>query len=176
MSKISLLFLTALTLQLSCQNKPKQEAKIEQTAPPVDLTKRPDLNAPRSAADRLIRALYFEHSKTDNPFRDAQTRASVDEFFGKSMADRIWNDPRREKGTWKRTAVNPLYNVPDANVKKTWVLPALISGDKAVVFVTYETAGKEQEIRVEMEPIGNDRWRISDIIYADGSRLSEVLG
>ncbi len=170
------LILITVCFQLSCQTKPKQEAKTEQTeAAPVDLTKRPADSAPRSAADRRIRALYFEHNKTENPFRDAENRSLIDEFFSKSMADRIWNDSRRVNGTWKRTALNPLFNVPDTEVKKTWVLPALVSGDKAVVFVTYQKDGVEKEMQVEMVSIGDDRWRVSDIVYADGSRLTKLL-
>ena len=176
MNKRYAILLAALALQLSCQNKPKQEAKTEQTAAaPVDLTKRPTESAPRSAADRRIRALYFEHNKTENPFRDAETRALVDEFFDKKVADRIWNDPRRENGTWKRMALNPLYNAPDTEAKKTWVLPALVSANKALVFVTYQKDGREKEMRIEMVSIGSDRWRISDIIYADSSRLTDLL-
>lgn len=170
------LTLIVLTLQLACQTKPKQEAKTEQTAvTPVDMTKRPAESAPRSAADRRVRALYFEHNKTENPFRDAKTRALIDEFFDKKIADRIWNDSRRVNGTWKRTALNPLFNAPDTEVQKTWVLPALISGDKAVVFVTYQKDGVEKEMRMEMVSIGNDRWRISDMVYTDGSRLTDLL-
>ncbi len=172
----SCLILITLCFQLSCQTKPKQEAKTEQTeTAPVDLTKRPADSAPRSAADRRVRALYFEHSKTENPFRDAENRSLIDDFFNTSTADRIWNDSRRVNGTWKRTALSPLFNEPDTEVKKTWVLPALISGDKAIVFVTYQKEGLEKEMRVEMISIGNDRWRISDIVYANGSRLTELL-
>ena len=170
------LIVVIISLQLACQTKSKQEAETKKTeVAPVDLTKRPPDSAPRSAADRLIRALYFEHSKTENPFRETGNRALIDQFFSKQLADRIWNDQRMKNGTWKRSAVNPLFGVPDNEVKKKWVLPALISGDKAVVFVTYQKEGVEQEMRVEMEPIGSDRWRISDIAYADGSRLTEKL-
>ncbi len=173
----SLVFpLAVLLVSASCQTKSKQEAKTEQTiSAPVDLTKRPTDSAPRSAADRRVRALYFEHNKTENPFRDAETRSLVDEFFSKPTADRIWNDPRRTNGTWKRTALNPLFNLADTEVKKTWVLPALVAGEKAVVFVTYQKEGVEQEMQVEMVSIGDDRWRISDILYADGSHLTKLL-
>lgn len=170
------LILVVIACQLACQTKPKQEVKSEQAeTAPVDLTKRPSDSAPRSAADRRVRALYFEHNKTENPFRDAETRAVIDEFFSKPVADRIWSAPRRIQDSWKRTALNPLFNVPDSRVKKTWVLPALVSGDKAVVFVTYQEKQIEKELRVEMVSIGNDRWRVSDIVYANGSRLTESL-
>lgn len=166
------LVLILLIVGSSCQNKPKQETKTEQTVPPVDLTKRPDENAPRSSADRLIRALYFEHDKTENPFL-AKNLTLAEQYFTKPMAALLVKKAPAMNANRKK--INPLFNEADANVQKRWVLPALIAGDKAVVFVTYQTAGKEKEMRVELAPIGNDRWRIADIVYTDGTRLTALL-
>jgi len=166
------LVLVLLIVSSSCQNKSKQETKTEQTAPSVDLTKRPDENAPRSSADRLIRALYFEHDKTDNPFL-AKDLTLAEQYFTKPVAALlVKNTPAMNTN---RKKINPLFNEADARVQKRWVLPALVADDKAVVFVTYQTTGKEKEMRVEMAPIGNDRWRIADIVYADGTRLTTLL-
>ena len=90
---VSRFFIALLFISLSCQTKPKQESGTASAPAPPDsatvLATRPGPDAPRSAADRLIRALYFEHNKTENPFRD-KDRALIDQFFARPLADRIW--------------------------------------------------------------------------------------
>ena len=169
------LFIIILLLAaVSCQTKPKQEATV--AAPPADsaaiLAKRPGPDAPRSAADRLIRALYFEHSKKENPLLETKDRALIDQFFAKSTADLIWRDA--STGKLKRAKTNPLFNAPDETVKKAWVLPAAVAGARAVVYVTFEEKAKPREIRIDMQQVAG-RWRIVDITYPDGKRLTQLL-
>ena len=172
-------FLTLLVLvSLSCQTKPKQETDAKTVTATEDsatlLAKRPSRDAPRTVPDRLVRALYFEHSKTENPFRETNNRALIDEFFTKQTADLIWNNPRRKQGTWKRSATNPLYNAPDAGIKKMWVEPAAVGGTRAIVYVTFENKGKPEEIKVDMQQTAG-RWGITDMIYPDEQRLTELV-
>ena len=159
---------------ISCQTKPKQEATA--AAPPVDstalLAKRPGPDAPRSAADRLVRALYFEHSKKENPLLETKDRTLIDQFFAKSTADLIWRDA--STGKLKRAKTNPLFNVPDEIVKKAWVLPATVAGSQAVVYVTFEEKTKPKEIRIDMQQVAG-RWRIVDMTYPDGKRLTQMF-
>ncbi|AQG81615.1 hypothetical protein [Spirosoma montaniterrae] len=170
-------FLALALLTLSCQTKPKQETTdkpaTEQTAAPADLTKRPPNDAPRSAADRLVRALYFEHDANENPFLETKDPLLAEQYFTKPLAAKLTKNA--SKAAANRRKINPLFNVPDSAIEKRWVLPAVIAGEKAVVFVTYQTNGKEQEMRCEMEQQANGRWRIADIMYADGKRLAELV-
>ena len=167
-----------LTLTVACQTKPKTEATTDNVdsvaadSGRIDLTKKPSPDAPRSAADRLVRALYFEHDKKESPFMKAADRSLVDQYFTAKTGTDIWE---RAQKTVKRPPVNPLYNVPDASVKKMWVLPATISGDKAVVFVTFNQNNVPKEMRCELEQQPNGRWRIADILYDNGTRLTETL-
>ncbi|MFD2571520.1 hypothetical protein ACFSUS_12800 [Spirosoma soli] len=172
MNLVKLTGIILVILSISCQTKSKTEAPTNSAAEKVDsvalLTKRPSADAPRSAADRLVRALYFEHRKEDNPFREAKDRALVDQFFAKATADLIWKSQKSSKA-------NMLFNAPDKTVEKPWVLPANVAGSKAVVFVTFVQQGKPVEMRCEMEQQAG-RWRITDIIYPDGTRLTKLLG
>ena len=174
----SRLIAVLLLFTLSCQTKPKQETQTASATDTEDsaasLAKRPGADTPRSAADRLIRALYFEHNKTENPMRETKDRALVDQFFVKSTADLIWNDAKATPGKLNRSRINLLYNELDASVKKTWVLPAVIGGSKAIVYVTFENKGKPEEIKVDMQQI-NSRWRIADIQYPTGKSLTQLL-
>ena len=174
----SRLITVLLLFTLSCQTKPKQETQMASATETEDsaasLARRPGPDTPRSAADRLVRALYFEHNKTENPLRETKDRALVDQFFVKSTADLIWNDAKATPGKINRSKINLLYNEPDASVKKTWVLPAVIGGPKAIVYVTFENKSNPEEIKVTMRQI-NSRWRIADIQYPTGKSLTQLL-
>ncbi|MVM39099.1 hypothetical protein GO730_18725 [Spirosoma sp. HMF3257] len=174
-------FLLALaTTTLSCQTKPKQETTTTSTAATATedsaamLAKRPGPDTPRSAADRLIRALYFEHNAKENPFREKKDRALVDQFFAKPVADLIWNDAQKSPGKVNRTKVNLLFNAPDTGIKKTWVLPAVIGGTRAIVYVTFENKAKPEELKIDMKQLAG-RWRITEIVYPDGQQLTNLL-
>lgn len=174
--KTSYLLLILLATALSCQTKSKQET--ETTTVTEDsaalLAKRPAPGAPRSAADRLVRALYFEHNKKENPFRETKDRALVDQFFAKSTADLIWSDAQKPPGKVNRTKTNLLFNAADAAIKKMWVEPAAVAGTRAVVYVTFENNTKAEEIKVDMQQVAG-RWRITDMHYPGGERLTELL-
>lgn len=163
---------------VSCQTKPKQEASATSATVEVDsaamLAKRPGPDTPRSAADRLIRALYFEHNKTENPMRETKDRAVIDQFFAKPTADLIWNDVQKSPGKQKRARLNLLYNAPDPAIKKTWVLPAVVAGSRALVYVTFENLSKPQELRLDMQQLAG-RWRITEIHYPGNILLSQLL-
>ncbi|WP_080237289.1 DUF3828 domain-containing protein [Spirosoma rigui] len=171
-----ILCVALLITALACQTKPKQETAA--AAPAEDsaaiLAKRPGPDAPRTAADRLVRALYFEHSKKQNPLLERKDRALIDQFFTKSLADQIWQDATSQPGKLNRTKNNPLFMAPAEEVKKMWVEPGAVAGTRAVVYVTFEQKAKPQELRVTMEQQAG-RWRISDIRYPDGKQLTELL-
>lgn len=175
MNRLYTLLICLTIAGYACQEKAKEETTskpaTEQSAS-ADLTKRPSNDAPRSAADRLVRALYFEHDAKENPFLEANP-ALAEQFFTKETAALIVQKAAKAEANRKKS--NPLFNVPDSAVEKRWVLPAAVAGEKAVVFVTYQNAGKEQEMRCELNQQVNGRWRITDIVYADGRRLTEQL-
>ena len=178
--KTPYLFLALVVVTLACRTKPKQEteAKSPVTTASEDsaaiLAKRPGPDTPRSAADRLVRALYFEHNKTENPFQATKDRTLIDQFFAKPTADLIWDDAQQPAGKVNRSKTNLLFNAPDASIKKTWVLPALIGGTRAVVYVTFENKAKPEEIKIDMQQLAG-RWRITDMVYPDGKRLTQLL-
>ena len=178
MNGSKLLILMLIGSSLSCQTKPKQETKTPKAAVTDDsataLTKRPAEGAPRSAADRLVRALYFEHNAKENPFREKKDRMLVDQFFAKPTADLIWNDAQKPKGNINRTKVNLLFNAPDAAVKKTWVEAAAIGGSRAIVYVTFQENGKSQEVKLDLQQVAG-RWRITEMYYPGGKRLTQLM-
>ncbi|NDU93406.1 YqhG/Tai3 family protein [Spirosoma terrae] len=174
----SVLFL--LTLTFSCQTKSHQEAGNEKTGAAIQqdsassLTKRPGPDAPRSAADRLVRALYFEHNVKENPLREKKDRSLIDQFFAKPTADLIWNDAQRGTGKINRAKINLLFNASDEAVKKIWVEPAAVGDTRAIVYVTFQQNGNPVELKVDLLQVSG-RWRITDIIYPDGKQLTTLV-
>lgn len=167
------LLATLLLLHLACQTKPKKDetnvAEAAQADSASTLAKRPTAEAPRSAADRLVRALYFEHNKKDNPFRE-KNRVLIDEYFAPSTAELIWKNGAKLKPTKN----NPLFNAPDAAIKKTWVEPAAVGGSRAIVYVTFENSGKAEEVKVDLQQ-QKGRWYIVDILYPTGKQLTKLV-
>ncbi len=176
--KTTYLTIALLTASLACQTKPKQDESEEKTAVADDsataLTKRPGPDAPRTVPDRLVRALYFEHNKTENPLREKKNRALIDEFFAGSTADIIWNDAQKSSGKVNRTKTNLLYNAPDANIKKMWVEPAAIGGTRAIVYVTFQNKDKPEEVKIDMQQVSG-RWGIKEINYPNDQQLTKML-
>lgn len=174
------LFTALLFICVACQTKPKQETETTSTTATASedstaiLAKRPASGAPRSASDRLVRALYFEHNKQENPFRETKNRTLIDQFFAKSTADLIWNDAQKPSAKVNRKKTNLLFNAPDAEIKKTWVEPAAVAGSRAVVYVTFENKAKPEEIKIDLQQMAG-RWRITDMLYPNGKRLTELL-
>ncbi|MFD2932634.1 hypothetical protein [Spirosoma flavum] len=177
---ISRLLILLLFFAVSCQTKPKQETQTTSTTATASedsatiLAKRPGPDAPRTAADRLVRALYFEHNKTENPMRETKDRSLIDQFFAKPTADLIWSDGKKSSTKVNRSKINLLFNAPDAAIKKMWVLPAVIGGSRAIVYVTFENDAKPEELRVDMQRLSG-RWRITDILYPNGKLLTQLL-
>ena len=164
-----------LTTFASCDTK-KTGSETNSSTATVDsaaaLTKRPGPDAPRSAADRLVRALYFEHNKKDNPFRETKTGVLIDQFFAKPLADKIWK--KVSQTGYKAPKVNPLFNAPDASITKTWVEPAAVGGSRAIVYVTFLQAGKPAEVKVDLVQTAG-RWRITELTYPAGKTLTQQL-
>ncbi len=174
----SRLVIALLLVNLACQSNSRQGTETAATAPGADsaalLTKRPGPDAPRSAADRLVRALYFEHNKTENPFRQPKDRALIDQFFAKPTADLIWHDIQQPTGKLKPATRNPLFDAPDKTIHKTWVEPAAVAGSRAVVYVTFLKSDKPEEIRLDLEQVAG-RWRITEMHYPDSTQLTHRL-
>jgi hypothetical protein len=174
----SLLFL--LTLTFSCQTKSRQEADNKKSGGAIlqdsasSLAKRPGPDAPRSAADRLVRALYFEHNVKENPLREKKDRSLIDQFFTKSTADLIWNDAQKGSNKINREKINLLFNTSDKAVKKIWVEPAAVGGTRAIVYVTFQNNSNPVELKVDLLQVSG-RWRITDIIYPDGKQLTALV-
>ena len=176
--KTTCFFLALVVVSLACQTKSRQDSGTEKTTTVDDsaaaLAKRPGPDSPRTVPDRLVRALYFEHNKAENPFQEKKNRALLDEFFAKPTADLIWNDAQRAAGKVNRKQINLLYDAPDRNIKKMWVEPGAIGGTRAIVYVTFLNKDKPEEVKIDMQQTAG-RWGITEMNYPNKQRLTELL-
>lgn len=121
-------------------------------------------------ADALVADLYKAQKQKRGPFFQTRSRALVDKYFEKSLADLIWKDARTSKGEVGVIDGDPLYDAQDMEIKKFAIAKPRMEEGRALVDVTFENFGEKKTITyiVVKGPAG---WRISDIVYAEGRTL-----
>ncbi len=123
---------------------------------------------PRTAApktpDALIADLYQAHKNKRSPFFQTRSRALLDKYFAKSLADLIWKDAHGPKGEVGVIDGDPLYDAQDMEIKNFAIGKAAYEGNKARVNVTFENFGQKKSLTFILmkEKAG---WRIDDIDY-----------
>jgi Protein of unknown function (DUF3828) len=123
----------------------------------------------------LVANLYREHNLKRSPFFQTRSRARVDRYFTKRLADLIWKDAKTSKGEVGALDGDPLYNAQDIKIRHFAIGAPKYADDKAEVHVTFENLGQKYEFVFQLikETSG---WRIDDIKYGDGTTLVGILG
>jgi len=121
--------------------------------------------------DALIADFYQAHKSKRGPFFQRRSRALVDKYFVKSLADLIWKDAHGPKGEVGVIDGDPLYDAQDMQIKKFAIGKSVSeSVDKAKVAVTFENFGEKKTITFNLVK-GASGWRIDDIDYGGGRTL-----
>jgi hypothetical protein len=125
--------------------------------------------------NQLVTSLYQQHKK-HSPFFQGKNRALLDRYFAKELADLIWKDATRpnqdEVGALDG---DPLFNAQDMKITKFVLQPAKYEGsDAATVTASFKNFGEAHSVIFELNKSKNG-WKISDIRYDDGSRLSNIF-
>src|SRR5438045_208764 len=89
------------------------------------------------APNAVVADLYKQHDAKRGPFFQTKSRARVDKYFTKGLADVIWKDATTANGEVGALDGDPLYNAQDVAIKKFAVGKAVIKGDNATVQVTF---------------------------------------
>jgi hypothetical protein len=138
-----------------------------------------------TAPEVVVRNLYTaQKSRTTDPFFQTKSRARLDKFFAKELADLIWNDAvtsARNKEVGKLGG-DPLYNAQDMKITGFRIkrpMPGEGNLDLVDVPVTSKNFGKEQTILFRLERDKRRAWKITDIFYPDNedsaSSLTKIL-
>ncbi len=139
------------------------------------------------SSEQVVADLYRQHKKR-SPFFQHTNRALVDKYFEKELADLIWKDAKSAGDEVGALDGDPLFNAQEVDIKKFKIKPAVYResyGDAphgatrparnlATVTVTFENVGSPHSIKFEMR-LSARGWRVADISYDDGSRLSTIL-
>jgi len=126
----------------------------------------------RMTPEQAVAALYKQHKKA-SPFFQHKSRALVDRYFDKELADLIWNIPNTP-GEVGPLDGDPLYNAQDMEIKSFVIHPATISDGTATVLVTFTNIGKKQEVKFLLVS-RQAGWKITNIKYDDGTDLIGII-
>jgi hypothetical protein len=124
----------------------------------------------QTGPEALVTALYKAHDRNQSPFFQTKSRALVDRYFERSLADLIWKDAKEANGEVGAIDMDPLYNAQDTKITGFTVHKAEVTADKAEVLVNFLNFGRKTDIVFSLlqTPVG---WKISDIKYSEGTHL-----
>jgi hypothetical protein len=124
----------------------------------------------QTSPEALVAALYKAHDREQSPFFQTKSRAPIDRYFERSLADLIWKDVKEANGEVGAIDMDPLYNAQDTKITRFTVHKAEVTADKAEVQVTFLNFRGKSNIGFSLvqTPLG---WRISDINYSEGMHL-----
>ncbi len=142
----------------------------------------PIASAQRSPTpDALVRELYAAHkNRRTDPLFQTKSRARLDKFFAKDLADLILKDAADSAAKNEVGALDgdPLYNAQDMKITAFRIKPPMYgegNRDLADVPVTFKNFGKEQTVLVRVERDGRKMWKITDIFYPGNDDSSSSL-
>ena len=191
--QIWILFALILFTNISCQigksedvesNTEEKTAVAAGASSEIETNQQPDKTTDVSqqpAPEALISELYKQHQKSLNNLesnRDAiiqsRSRAPIDKYFDKNLADLIWEDLSTHKGEIGKIDFDLFTNSQDPNIKNLIVGQAKIQGNKATVPVSFSNYGKKETITYQLvEQSG--LWKISDIKYENLQSLLQYF-
>jgi len=128
----------------------------------------------RLSPTALVTDLYKAHNQKRSPFFQTRSRARLDKYFEKSLADMIWKDAKTSKGEVGALDGDPLYDAQDMEIKKFTINQATYEDGKAKVNVTFENFGQKKSF-VFVLVNGRTGWRIQNIEYGEGRSLRGYL-
>src|SRR6478736_4480260 len=121
--------------------------------------------------EALVADLYQAQKAKRGPFFQRRSRALVDKYFVKSLADLIWKDARTSKGEVGVIDGDPLYDAQDMEIKHFAIAKPRYEEGRAMVDATFENFGQKKTITYIVVK-GTAGWRIRDIVYGEGRTLA----
>jgi len=136
----------------------------------VSLSPQAQSNNRRLSPNELVADLYKQHNRKHGPFFQTRSRALLDKYFEKSLADMIWKDAVSSKGEVGVIDGDPLYDAQDMDIKNFAIGKAVFEDGKARLTVSFDNFGQKQSI-IFVLVNGRSGWLISDIDYGKGRTL-----
>ena len=127
----------------------------------------------RPSPEAVVAELYKQHNKA-TPLFQTRSRALLDKFFDKQLADLLWKDANTSRDEPGPLNGDPLYNAQDMDIKDFKIGKAVISHGTAQVKVSFTNFDRKEEIRFDLN-LGKSGWRVSNLTYLDGTTLVGIL-
>jgi hypothetical protein len=118
------------------------------------------------APDVLLRQLYKLHDAQRGPLFQTKSRALVDRFFAKKLADLIWQDAKHPKDEAGAIDADPLYNTQDAQITDFAIAAPMLSANnqQATVRVTFLNDKTPYTVIFSLKR-EQHMWKIDEITY-----------
>jgi hypothetical protein len=126
----------------------------------------------QKSPEQLVADLYRQHKK-QSPFFQTRSRALVDRYFDKELADLIWHMPNSPDEVGPLDG-DPLYNAQDMEIKNFVIHKPAMTNGRATVRVTFTNINKKQEVKFLLAS-RKSGWKITNIKYDDGTDLIQIL-
>jgi len=117
--------------------------------------------------------LYKQHQR-QSPFFQTRSRALVDKYFDRTLANLIWQEARSTRGEVGVLNADPLYNAQDTQIKNFALRERMVGSNAAEVVASFMNFTERHQVIFKLVPTRSG-WRVSDIVYDDGSTLREFL-
>ncbi|MGH9872627.1 MAG: GerMN domain-containing protein [Pyrinomonadaceae bacterium] len=122
----------------------------------------------------LVADLYRQH-KTRSPFFQTRSRALLDKYFARDLANLLWQDAHSSGDEVGALDGDPLFNAQDMDIKNFSIQDGVGGPRMVVVPVSFENLGQKHEIKFRLFSFGGSGWKIANIEYDDGASLLEIL-
>jgi Protein of unknown function (DUF3828) len=123
--------------------------------------------------EAVVAALYKQHKKA-SPFFQHRSRALLDKYFDKPLANLLWKDATTVRDEVGALDGDPLYNAQDMEIKNFAIGKAVVNAGSAEVKVTFQNFDRNEVITFDLV-MRKPGWKIADIKYADGTTLAGIL-
>jgi hypothetical protein len=133
----------------------------------------------------IVKNLYAAQKAGSGPFFQTKSRAIVDKYFRKDLADLIWKDAVAANGEVGAIGFDPLFGSQDPQITDFVIMDTGWGGDskfgpdfEAVVQVTFKDSGKERMVSYQFNQGRDKTWKIYDVHYRGNEpevRLATVL-
>jgi hypothetical protein len=136
----------------------------------LTLTASAQFTTPRA----VVVDLYKKHDAKQSPFWQKKSRALVDRYFTKELADLIWKDAHGPDDEAPVLDGDPLYNAQDMQIKNFRIGTAVVKGNTANVPVVFMNYKKTEHLRFALQRIGTS-WKIENIYYGGDENILKWL-
>jgi len=106
-------------------------------------------NVATPSPEAVVAELYKQHNKA-TPLFQTRSRALLDKFFDKQLADLLWKDANTSRDEVGPLNGDPLYNAQDMDIKDFTIGKGVLSNGSAHVKVSFTNFDRKEEIRFDL--------------------------